>query len=332
VNWSTLDDLSPALGPDSLVVVDTRVLRLHPKLQTALHGHPVLGLRAGEGAKSLRTLERIGHAARHVTRRGRLVAIGGGTIGDVCTVAAHLIKRGIDLVHVPTTALAAVDSSLGGKGAVNLGGIKNALGVFHQPQQTHLIKSLFRTLSPTQHREGALEAWKMVVTLDAGTFKRWSQTEPDFSTLIQQARRLKADICRRDPFETKGLRVVLNFGHTFGHVLESATAFRMRHGDAVGLGMLCALDIGVALGVTPRAVAQRVESALPLMPRARQVLAMTFKRTSRSFIEGCLRSDKKRESIDPMMVLLEAPGRWRLAPVPPSTWQKAVRQWSRGEG
>ncbi len=274
-------------------IADARVLRLHPHVGRALKRKNVtlVALRAGEGAKSLRTVETLTRRAVALPRKVTVLAIGGGTIGDVATVFAHVFKRGVGrLVHVPTTLLAAVDSSVGGKGAVNVAGAKNVLGVFHAADETWLCPELFTTLTEAQRREGRVEAWKMVVTLDARRWAKWRAQLPADEEVIRVSRALKNALVDRDPYETKGLRVVLNFGHTFGHVIESLSRYRVRHGEAVGLGMLYALDLGVRQGVTPEALAQEVERVLPVK-RAR--LTKWLAPRYRARIVALLKADKK---------------------------------------
>jgi 3-dehydroquinate synthase len=306
------DTLVPRLGDGPVfAIADERVLALHPHLRRALAAAKnvtLVALKAGERVKSLRTLELLTKRALKLPRKLTLLAIGGGTIGDVATVFAHTFKRGVGkLIHVPTTLLAAVDSSVGGKGAVNVAGTKNVLGVFHFADEAWLCPEVFTTLTEAQRREGRIEAWKMVVTLDAKKWKQWSKAAPDDQELITTARALKHALVSKDPFETKGLRVVLNFGHTLGHAIESLSGYRVRHGEAVGLGMLYALDVGVKEGVTPAAVAQEVEQALPLAPGARQQLARWLVPSKRAALRALIRADKKEG-----MILLRRPGSWMI--------------------
>jgi 3-dehydroquinate synthase len=313
------DALVPRLGDGPvLAVADERVLRLHPHVAKALQRPHVtlVSQRAGEGAKSLRTLERLTRAALTLSRKLTLLAVGGGTIGDVATVFAHTFKRGVRrLVHAPTTLLAAVDSSVGGKGAVNVAGTKNVLGVFHAADEAWLCPEVFETLSEAQRREGRLEAWKMVVTLDAKRWAAWTKRAPSDDELIRASRALKHAVVVKDPYETKGLREVLNFGHTLGHAIEALSRYRVRHGEAVGLGMLYALDVGVSEGVTPPGVAAEVEASLPLPRGARAQLARWLEPANHAALRAALRADKKDG-----MILLVRPGRWTkrtlLPPLP----------------
>ena len=294
---------SSLIGP-VLAIADERVLALHPNAKRALSKFPLVTLRAGEQAKSLSTLETLTKAALNLPRNLTLLSIGGGTIGDVATVFAHTFKRGVGrLIHVPTTLLAAVDSSVGGKGAVNVAGTKNVLGVFHAADEAWLCPEFFWTLTEAQRREGRIEAWKMVVTLDAKRWARWTKSAPSDDELVRASRELKHSLVAKDPYETKGLRVVLNFGHTLGHAIESLSRYRVRHGEAVGLGMLFALNVGVERGVTSRVVAASVERALPLARGAREQLAQWLK--NRAALKEVMRADKKGG-----MILLRRPGSW----------------------
>lgn len=336
--WIGLAALPRNLPQGALVVVDRRVARAHPRLLPLLERtrpRAIVSLAGGEGAKTLAALEKLLARGLSIPRKGgAVVAVGGGTIGDLCTVAAHLLKRGVDLVQVPTTLLAAVDSSVGGKGALHAGSngrvLKNALGVFHYPRRSWLVAELFESLTPAQRREGAIEAWKMAVCLDRTTWSAWQRRAPGLRSLVERARVLKASVCREDPYEQRGGREVLNFGHTFGHVLESLTRFRLPHGDAVGLGMLCALDVGVALRLTPPAVARDVERALRDKAGVldRTALRRALRKSTLAQVAALLAGDKKVGANGELrMVLLEAPGRWQVQPVPPAVWRAQVARW-----
>jgi 3-dehydroquinate synthase len=297
----------------------------------ALGRLPHLALRAGEGAKALRTLERLGAAAVAVPRAATVLAVGGGTVGDVATVFAHLHKRGARLVQVPTTWLAAVDSSLGGKGAVNVGGVKNALGVFHAPVEGWICAELFTTLKPAQRREGEAEAFKMALTLDERVWRTWRLARPDGGSLIRTSRALKAAVVRRDPYEQSGLRACLNFGHTLGHVVESVTRYRVRHGEAVALGMVCALDLSRAEGLLPDAVAADVEAHLPLAETARRRLAAALAGVGAEQVAALLKGDKKGATrTHTRFILLSRPGAWEARDVANARWRRLLPAWKQG--
>jgi 3-dehydroquinate synthase len=339
--WGTFKRLSASLPEGSLAVVDRRVARLHPTLLPALKARApraIVQLTGGEVAKTFEALEQVLAAGLSMPRSGTLLAIGGGTIGDVCTVAAHLLKRGVRLVQVPTTLLAAVDSSLGGKGAVDMtlrgNVVKNPVGVFHYAEEAWLCPELYASLSETQLREGALEAWKMVASLDAELFRAYARRAPSLERMVKDARRLKESVCAKDPYEHEGLRRVLNFGHTFGHVLESISRFELSHGDAVGLGMLCALDVGRALGVTPDDVAWRVEDALHQGPGVlgRERTAELLQRAKIKDVVALLAADKKAGSAGQLrMVLLTGVGTTVVRDVSEQEWRAVWPAWTRGE-
>jgi 3-dehydroquinate synthase len=339
--WGSFKRLCASLPEGSLAVVDRRVARLHPTLLPTLQARrprAIVQLTGGEVAKTFEALEQVVAAGLAMPRSGTLVAIGGGTIGDVSTVAAHLLKRGVRLIQVPTTLLAAVDSSLGGKGAVDITVrgrvVKNPVGVFHYAEEAWLCPELYETLSDTQRREGALEAWKMVASLDAELFRAYVRREPSLERMVKDARRLKESVCAKDPYEHQGLRRVLNFGHTFGHVLESVSRFKLSHGDAVGLGMLCALDVGRALGVTPEDVAWKVEDALHQGPGVlgRERTMDLLKRATLKDVTALLSADKKAGSAGELrMVLLTELGSAVVRDVSADVWRELWPVWTRGK-
>ncbi|MDY7231622.1 3-dehydroquinate synthase [Hyalangium rubrum] len=339
-HWGTFTKLSKRLPEGSVAVVDRTVARLHPGLIPALEARnprAILQLVGGERAKNFETLQKVLAGGLTLPRSGTLVAVGGGTIGDVATVAAHLLKRGVRLVQVPTTLLAAVDSSLGGKGAVDMSVrgavVKNPVGVFHYADETWICPELYTSLSEVQLREGAIEAWKMAVCLDGDLFRRYSRKPPPLQRLVKDARRLKENVCAQDPYEQTGLRRVLNFGHTFGHVLEGLSRFKLSHGDAVGLGMLCALDVGRLLGVTPQDVAIQVEEALNrgLGILGRDRIAALCKRAALKDVTTLLAADKKAGKAGELrMVLLSAIGAFDIKDVTENDWRTLWPAWTRG--
>ncbi len=270
-----------------------------------------------------------------------MIAIGGGSIGDVATVAAHLIKRGVDLIQVPTTLLAAVDSSVGGKGAVHLlagkHAVKNAAGVFHYPVESWICEELFASLSPRQFFEGEIEAYKMAACLDATAWRRYRHRAPALARLIREARTLKNAICDADPYEERDERRLLNFGHTFGHVFESLTRFELSHGDAVCLGICCALDVGRTLGVTSERAASEIEQGfnelwLRVHPRTalRAALAAVLEGVQRRELARLLAADKKSDG-GLRMALVTAVGKSGIFAVESAVWARLWQsRWRKG--
>jgi 3-dehydroquinate synthase len=236
-------------------------------------------LEPGEGTKSFQELETLSSAllAAGVDRGGLIVALGGGVIGDLAGFAAAVLKRGVDFAQIPTTLLAQVDSSVGGKTAINTKEGKNLIGVFHQPRVVIADISTLKTLPPRELRAGYAEVVKYGALGDADFFQwleangaRALRDEPDkLEHIVAHSCHMKADIVARDERET-GDRALLNLGHTFGHALEAATGYssRLLHGEGVAIGMALAFRLSAKLGLAPAADAERIAkhlraSALP---------------------------------------------------------------------
>ena len=195
----------------------------------------------GEGSKSLQAAEEIltEMLSHQFSRKDCVVAVGGGVVGDLAGVVASLYMRGIDFYNIPTTVLSQVDSSIGGKTAVNLAGIKNIIGAFHQPKAVLIDPDTLATLSERQIVNGLMEAVKMGATSDPelfGIFKDGSWRE-NLDTIIERALLVKKYVVEQDEKESH-LRKILNFGHTIGHGFESAAKGKLLHGECVALGML----------------------------------------------------------------------------------------------
>ena len=241
----------------------------------------------GEGSKSFRVFERVCEAmiAARIERDHLVIALGGGVIGDLAGFAASAVRRGIDYVQVPTTLLAQVDSSVGGKTAINSAHGKNLIGAFHQPMLVVADTALLDTLPPREFRAGYAEVAKYGLLGDAAFFSwleaNWREVFAGGKASGSGARehaiavscRAKAAIVARDERET-GDRALLNLGHTFGHALEAACGFsdRLLHGEAVAAGMALAFEFSARLGLLPaseaeRAVRHLAEVGLPNRPK-----------------------------------------------------------------
>jgi 3-dehydroquinate synthase len=241
----------------------------------------VLQLPAGEQHKRLAALERLAQqlATAGADRSSILIAFGGGVIGDVTGFLAAIYMRGIDFIQVPTTLLAQVDSSVGGKTGVNLSAGKNLIGCFHHPRLVLADTALLRTLPSAELRAGLFESLKAGLIYDSQLFayiERHAEAllrqeaEP-LTHVIAESVRIKADVVSKDERES-GLRMILNFGHTLGHAIEALTQYRgLLHGEAVGWGMRVAVEASRMRGL-PDAEASRVLTAidalgLPPLPR-----------------------------------------------------------------
>jgi len=195
----------------------------------------------GEGSKSLQTAEEIlTEMLNHeFSRKDCVVAVGGGVVGDLAGVVASLYMRGIDFYNVPTTVLSQVDSSIGGKTAVNLAGIKNIIGAFYQPKAVLIDPDTLLSLSERQIVNGLMEAVKMGATSDSELFDIFKEGnwKDSIDVIIEKALLVKKSVVEQDEKESH-LRKILNFGHTIGHGFESAAKGKLLHGECVALGML----------------------------------------------------------------------------------------------
>jgi 3-dehydroquinate synthase len=258
-----------------------------------------------ESAKNLRSMEQI---ARSLCRAGAdrqslVVAVGGGVVGDVVGFAASSYLRGVKLIHIPTTLVAQVDSSIGGKTGVNLPEGKNLIGSFYPPQLILTDPELLHTLTDREFRGGLAEVIKHAIITDAEMFaflernmdKVLRRDRQTLGFLIPRNVEIKARIVSRDEREV-GLREILNFGHTFGHALESVTRYRRyQHGEAVAWGMMAAAFLGYEIGLTRAADLSRIVEltrrlgSLPPWPRVSPAVLINAMRSDKKTRAGVLR-------------------------------------------
>ena len=185
-----------------------------------------------------------------VTRTDMVLALGGGVVGDMAGFAAAIYLRGIPYIQVPTTLLAAVDSSVGGKTAVDISAGKNLVGAFHQPALVYLDTDTLGTLDPAVLRDGFAEVIKYGIILDSKLFDTVAVPESfNLTKVIARCIEIKRDVVEQDEFD-KGLRGLLNFGHTFGHAIEKLSGFIITHGSAVARGMIIAAKVARVYGFT----------------------------------------------------------------------------------
>jgi len=287
------------------VVTDKIVAALH--LETLASSLAAQGIRVipvilepGEKTKSFRDLEQLCAAllTSAVERNDLIIALGGGVIGDLTGFAAGILKRGINFAQVPTTLLAQVDSSVGGKTAINTAHGKNLVGLFHQPRIVIADTGILKTLPPRELRAGYAEVVKYGALGDADFFA-WLEMNGGAALqgdsgkvehLVAHSCRMKADIVARDERET-GDRALLNLGHTFGHALEAETGYRrLLHGEAVAWGMIAATNIALSVGRTDSVTAGRIADAVLSLGRLPEVNVGARKILAR------LQSDKKTQN------------------------------------
>ncbi len=259
----------------------------------------VCAISPGEGQKSLAAASGLYDrlAEWQADRRTLVVAVGGGVIGDLAGFVAATFARGLPLLMAPTTLLAMVDSSVGGKVAVNHPRAKNLIGAFHQPIGVWIDTATLATLPDREYRSGLAEVVKYGVILDPELFVFLeSNVEPllgrDSAALryiIARSCRLKADIVEKDEREETGLRAILNYGHTFAHAFETIGGYgAWLHGEAVAAGMCCAARLAVRTGLAPVEFAERQERLL-----ARFELPTAPKKWNAEDLVRAMRSDKK---------------------------------------
>ena len=285
-------------SPAGIAVVDRRLLTAAPALVRGVGALGCLPVVAGERAKRIRSLERILEwlAGERVERDTPLIAVGGGTIGDLAGTAAALYARGVPLVQVPTTWLAQADSAIGGKVAVDLSAAKNAVGAFWPPVAVISDVGALRSLPVRLRRDGVAESIKSAIIGDPALWRLLEERgakalrtdEPARYAILERSARLKLGVCQRDPFET-GERRTLNLGHTVGHALEIESGYRLPHGSAVALGMRAVAAIAAARGADPE-LTPRLDTLL-------DQLGLTLRRPfDASVVRSAMLGDKKRHA------------------------------------
>lgn len=261
-----------------LIVTDSGTPRRYADALAAQCKAPILvTIPGGEASKSIAQFEQLLSTMLRAdfTRKDCVAAVGGGVVGDLSAFAASCYMRGIDFYNIPTTLLSQVDSSVGGKTAVNLDGVKNIVGTFCQPSRVLIDPETLQSLDPRQLHAGLAEAIKMAATFDPELFALIEASESlqdDLPEIIRRSLCIKRDVVEQDPKE-HGLRKVLNFGHTVGHAIESFHKGTMLHGECVSLGMLpmCSAPVRARLKKVlekyqlPTQIAQTRQQLLPYL-------------------------------------------------------------------
>ena len=306
------------------VISDETVWRLHgPALTAALAAEgisasPVL-VPAGEGSKSFEMLARVSDdlLALELDRGDLIIAFGGGVVGDLAGFAAAIYKRGIDFVQIPTTLLAQVDSSVGGKTAIDTPRGKNLIGAFHQPRLVLADLDVLASLPPRELRAGYAEILKYGLLGDL-TFFQWLEAhgqavidlEPDALThAVRRAVEMKAQIVAEDEREA-GRRALLNLGHTFGHALESESGYgdALLHGEAVAIGMAMAFRYSAAQGLCPGQDAGRAQAAIAAVGLPVRLSELASHPFDPARLLGHMAQDKKAEGGRLTFILARALG------------------------
>ncbi len=326
------------------LLTHTRLLGWAAPLRDALQtlGIPtqLITVPSGERVKSLRTAQRLyTHLLdAGIDRTGALVVVGGGVLGDLGGYVAATYMRGIPYVQIPTTLLAQVDSSVGGKVAVDLPRGKNLVGAFHQPALVLIDPTLLSTLPARHWHNGFAEMLKYGAALHEGLWnrlqvmleqgalrRRVERNNPHAWTLpIAQCVRLKAHVVAEDERDLSGRRALLNFGHTVGHAIETALGYRhWLHGEAIAVGMIVEAELGQILGITPAPVVNALREAIA---RAGLPTRLPQEVSIETLLEA-MRYDKKRAGDTLRVVLLEALGTARLeSNIPLNALREALKR------
>lgn len=242
INRGVLKGLKEFLNLDRkvLIVTDSGVPEVYAKtvLAQCKDGY-IFTISQGEENKNFDTYKAILQqlVSNGFTRSDCVVAVGGGVVGDMAGFAAATYMRGIDFYNIPTTVLSQVDSSIGGKVAIDFCGVKNIVGAFYPPKAVIIDPDTLNTLPKRQIANGLAESLKMVATFDSEFFGHLEKGELDIDYIIRQSLKIKRQVVEADEKE-QGIRKVLNFGHTIGHAIESANLGHLYHGECVALGML----------------------------------------------------------------------------------------------
>ncbi len=277
----------------------------------------VLTLPAGEGTKTLPFFEKILEEMLEIgfTRTDCLIALGGGVIGDLAGFAASAFLRGIDFYNIPTTLLSQVDSSVGGKVAVNFKGLKNMVGAFYPPKGVLIDPDTLKTLPRRLISEGLAESVKMALTSDASLFSLFEEkkAQQEIDLVIEKSIRIKAQVVEEDEKE-KGLRKILNFGHTLAHAIESEslkTGFPLFHGESVALGMIPMCSPAVRARLLP------VLASLGLPTR--------WEGKGEDLL-GALSHDKKLNGGEITLIRVDEVGSFRMETMPFSAFAEEVKE------
>ena len=289
-----------AAGRRIAIVTDEHVDQLYARrIAAQLPGSEIFAIPPGESAKTRETWAQVTDdlLSTGFGRDTLVVAAGGGVVGDLGGFVAATYMRGVPFVQIPTTLLAMIDASVGGKTGVDTSAGKNLVGAFHQPAMVIADPSVLATLPANHFRAGLAEALKHGVIADAEYFGRIAQArentardERGLTALIAESVRIKASVVARDERES-GLRKVLNFGHTIGHAIESVSNYRLLHGEAVAIGMALESALAEQIGVAKPGTCDAIRDALNGIG-----LPSTFPALDRDAVLAATKSDKKAKA------------------------------------
>jgi 3-dehydroquinate synthase len=314
----------------AVVITDQRIeplygARVTAELEAAGHDPLLLTHPCGDDAKSLASLGRLYDAALAdgIERDDAVVALGGGVVGDLAGFFAATFLRGLPVVQVPTSLVAMVTASVGGKVGVNHAGVKNLIGAFHQPVAVVVDVDTLATLPPREHRSGLGELVTVGVLGAPEVFEALEAPDPpDLVPLVEAAVRCKQQLVEADPLDRLDIRAKLNLGHTFGHALESLSGYQLSHGEAVAIGLGIATRLAARLGRCDPGLPERVRRVL-----RRHDLPTTVEGPQPWEVLAAMRSDKKRRGGRLRWIVPEAIGRVAIvdeSEVPPGLLREVL--------
>ncbi len=309
--WETLAGELAAMEirPPLIAITDSNVGPIYADRVAEMIDAQVITIPAGEASKTLAVVERLGAACveKGLDRGGAIVSLGGGVVGDIAGFVAAVYMRGVRWVTLPTTLLAMIDASVGGKVGVDLTSGKNLIGAFHPPDLVLADTDALETLPEEEMRAGLAELVKAALVGDALIFD-WLEVEGSLPTVrwLERALAVKISIVERDPYE-RGERAALNLGHTVGHALERATGYGLRHGDAVAVGLVAEARMAERIGLAEAGLAERVLRVL-----SRVGLPTQIDGVPPSEIIQAMTADKKRRAGETQFSLPVRPGQVRV--------------------
>lgn len=317
VLFGDLDGAFGEVNAGDVLITDSHLAELYPKIREAFD--KVVVVEAGEKSKSFEVYQDVVRqvARLGLRRNGRVYAFGGGVVGDLAGFVAASYMRGVELVQVPTSLLAMVDSSVGGKVGIDLPEGKNLVGAFWPPHKVLICPEVLETLPRRQYVNGAAEVWKYGYIMDREFLGLLRQGALEASRLevISHCVDLKRQVVMEDEDEKTGRRAILNFGHTVGHAIEKVLNYEeLLHGEAIAIGMVVEAELGEEMGVTPRGTAEEIRADL-----AKVGLPVALPAgLDREEIVGAMSSDKKRSGDELAFSLLEELGQCKLFDTVPS--------------
>jgi 3-dehydroquinate synthase len=300
-----------ALITDKTVAAQSWFGSLRHELAAQTSLFECMEVEAGEGSKSLEVFAQLCSqmALKRFTRSSTVIAVGGGVVGDLAGYLASSYLRGVSFVQIPTTLLAAVDSSVGGKTGVNLPEGKNLVGAFYQPSAVIIDLHFLKTLPEREWSAGMAEVIKYGLIRDAALFAEVAGGRPtDLARMIQRCLEIKAEVVAGDEREETGLRAVLNFGHTLGHALEQSVGYgKLLHGEAVAIGMVAAAKISTRVCGLSEKVVEKIQQALVANQLPTRFPGLTYEQ-----LESAMLRDKKVSAAGLSWVLLKEVGKTEM--------------------